>query len=94
MKVKSIFLGTVLVFLLGYLGWQLIFSNKGMISLFRLSSKKERLVRDNKLLEEEKSRLEKKTSRMKSRSLDLDTLDEQARKNLGYSKDKEIIYVE
>jgi cell division protein FtsB len=65
-----------------------------MLSLFQLSRQKETLSKENKVLEEEKNSLEKKVNRMKSKSLDLDTLDEQARKNLGYSKDKEIIYVE
>ena len=94
MRFKNIFLTTLLLFLFVYLVWQLVFSNKGMISLFRFSSKKERLVRENKRLNTEKEAIEKKVSRMKGQSLDIDTLDEQARKTLGYSKDKEVIFVE
>jgi cell division protein FtsB len=94
MKVKNILLGSLLLVLLGYLAWQLVYSNNGAISLFRLSSKREKLISENKCLDEQRVSLEKKVRRMKSKSLDLDTLDEQARKNLGYGKDKEFIYVE
>ena len=94
MNIKNILLGSLLVVLLGYLAWQLVYSNNGAISLFRLSSKKEKLIAENKCLDEQRVSLEKKVRRMKSKSLDLDTLDEQARKNLGYGKGKEFIYVD
>ena len=94
MKPQSVVIGVILALLFGYLFWHLIYSGKGAITLIKLSREKERLVAENKSLEESKKNFEKKVSRMKSESLDMDTLDEQARKNLGYSKDKEIIYVE
>jgi len=84
----------IFVSLFGYLIWHLIYSNKGAISLFRLSSQKERLNRENQTLDKDRKNLEKRVNKMKSNSLDLDMLDEQARKNLGYGKNKETIYVD
>ena len=63
---------------------------KSETSVSETPARKEKMTRE----EREKNKLEKKVNRMKSGSLDMDTLDEQARKNLGYSKDKEIIYIE
>ena len=83
-------LGIIFCYLLGYL----IYGSKNVISLFQLSRKKEQLVKENKILEKDKEKLDKKVRSMKTESLDIDMLDEQARKNLGYSKEKEIIYIE
>ena len=94
MKSRNFILSTILSLLFVYLTWQLVFSNRGMISLFRFSNKREKLIKENKQLVKEKTELEKKVSRMHSKSLDIDTLDEQARKVLGYGKDNETIFVD
>jgi cell division protein FtsB len=94
MKIRTILFKILIALLFVYLAWQLIYSKNGTVSLFRLSRDKEKLALENKALEEQKASLEKKVGRMKSKSLDLDTLDEQARKNLGYSKDDDVIYIE
>jgi cell division protein FtsB len=94
MKIRTVLFKTLVALLSVYLAWHLIYSRNGTISLFKLSRDKEKLVAENKDLENQKALLEKKVSRMKSKSLDLDTLDEQARRNLGYSKDDDVIYIE
>ena len=94
MKKKRIFLITITAILFCYLLGYLIYGSKSIFSLFQLSRKKEQLLKENKILEKDKEKLDKKVKGMKTESLDMDMLDEQARKNLGYSKEKEIIYIE
>jgi cell division protein FtsB len=94
MKIRTVLFKILIALLFVYLAWQLIYSKNGTVSLFKLSRDKEKLVVENKDLENQKALLEKKVGRMKSKSLDLDTLDEQARRNLGYSKDDDVIYIE
>ncbi|NRA73456.1 MAG: septum formation initiator family protein [Rickettsiales bacterium] len=93
-KNKTFFLTIIALAFIFYLLGHLVYGSKSIFSLFTLSRKKERLSKENIVLKEDKQNLEEKVKRMKSETLDMDTLDEQVRKNLGYSKEKEIIYVE
>ena len=68
-----------------------IFGNRGVLDYFSLKSDLE-----NRSLTQDKLSIEiqnKKNlvDRMKDESLDLDLLDEQVRKNLGYAKKNEIV---
>ena len=74
--------------------WTIIFGKNGLTTLRFFSSKKQELVKERESLEESKTALAKKVSRLRSNSLDLDSLDENARKNLGYAQEGEKIYLD
>lgn len=80
------FLALILYFLL-----TAFFGQKGLVKYFSLREK----IYDQSLQKKELQNVIKqkknKVQGMKPESLDLDLLDEEARKNLGYSKESEII---
>lgn len=90
-KIIAIFLLVTLVF---YFLYNILNGDRGILALFELSEKHKVLQDEVKILEEERAILQSKVSRMRSDSLDLDLLEEQARKNLGYGEKDETIYVE
>ncbi len=80
--------------LISYFLYNIISGDRGILSLFHLTEKHKVLRDEVDILEEEKRILQSKVNRMKPESLDLDLLEEQARKNLGYAQKNETIYVE
>jgi len=90
-KVATITLLAVLVF---YLAYNILSGDRGVLSLFKLTEQHKTLHKEVKILEEEKRILQSKVNRLKPESLDLDLLEEQARKNLGYAKKGETVYIE
>lgn len=92
MKLKEIMIKVVIVSLFTYFFYHFV---DGKRSIFALIKKKQELVSKQKefdLIHSERLNLEYHISLLSSKSLDLDFLDEQARKILGYSKEDEIVY--
>lgn len=91
-KSAAILFSCILVVL--YFIFYAIFGTRGVLDYFALKSEfKER----TKIKEELDIKIQNKQNlvdRMQNDSLDLDLLDEQVRKNLGYAKKKEIIIYE
>lgn len=87
---------TILLFciLISYFSYNILCGDRGILSLFELTERQKILKDEVRILEEEKRILQSKVNRMKPDSLDLDLLEEQARKNLGYAQKNETIYVE
>lgn len=74
-----------------YFTYHLLNGNNGLFAMIQLNNK---LVEAQARLDEikfERLKLQHKVSMLSPESLDLDLLDEEARKNLGYAKPNEII---
>lgn len=92
---KSLFLVySVFIALIIYFSFLIFFSQKGLIKYLSLRAELAQQNIEKKQLINEIELKKSKVSGMKSGSLDLDLLDEEARKNLGYSKENEIIIFE
>lgn len=63
----------------------------GMFRLFQVQAQESRLLGELEVLNEAHSRLQNRTRRLSNDYLDLDLLDEQARKVLGLARGNEIV---
>ena len=92
-KSKLLSLGTTLFFAVAifYFCYHGISGEKGLLSMLKLKSKVEKAESELKTISHEKAQLQKKVSLLYENSLDLDLLDEQARRSLGYSKKDEVV---
>ncbi len=74
-----------------YFSYSALNGQYGLFNQFDLKAQKNVLVNDLKAIELKNSILEKKVLRLSNKYLDLDLLDQQARKFLGLAKSNEII---
>ncbi len=81
----------VLVLCYSYLGFHMLSSRMGMWQLHDYQTRIEAAQSKLDNLSEQHESLEKQTARLRSSSLDLDTLDEEARRLLNVSQPKEIV---
>ncbi len=77
--------------LIAYFSYAAIQGPSGMVSLFKYQAQESRLQNELSELQQERIAAKNRTRRMSDRFLDLDLLDEQARKVLGYARGDEII---
>ncbi len=79
------------LFVMAYFVLYAIFGTRGILDYFSLQSELEKksLIKDQ--LSTKIQNQQNLVDRMQNDSLDLDLLDEQVRKNLGYAKNNEII---
>lgn len=75
-----------------YFIFHAIAGNRGVIAYLRLNDNIESIVKEADALKTERIELEHKVNLLKS-SIDLDMLDEQARKVLGLAKEEENVFV-
>lgn len=75
-----------------YLTYHALNGERGIIALVNLSNKFNKLENNLEQVRAQRIYLEHKVNLLRSESLDLDLLDEQARKILGYSKETEAVY--
>lgn len=90
---KMLNLATTLFFAVAifYFCYHGVSGEKGLISMLKLKNKVERASKELTELRTEKIQLQTKVSQLYENSLDLDLLDEQARRQLGQSKKDEIV---
>ena len=81
----------VVVALMGYLSFAALQGEHGLLSLFRVEAQESRLKEELAALRTERAAIANKTERLSSGHLDLDILDEQARKVMGFGRPNEII---
>ena len=74
-----------------YFSYHAICGSQGVIAKYKLSQELNILQNELDIMYSERSSLESKTNRLSNESVDLDLLDEQARKVLGYSREREMI---
>ena len=81
--------------LTSYFCYHALSGERGLIALIHLSAEKERQENELDLVRAERLRIEHKVTLMRPDSLDIDLIDEQARKSLGYaSKDETVIFLD
>lgn len=76
------------IFLFGYAGLQ---GEYGMFRLFQVQAQESQLLSELEILQSDRAKLENRTRRLSNDYLDLDLLDEQARKVLGMARGDEIV---
>jgi cell division protein FtsB len=76
---------------IGYLALAAFQGEHGLFSLFRIEAQEARLRAELTALQAERAAIRNETERLSAESLDLDLLDEQARKVLGLGRPDEII---
>ncbi len=89
---KYSLLHCLLFVLLMYFIFHAIAGNRGMLAYLRLHNNIESIAKEADTLKAERIELEHKVNLLKS-SIDLDMLDEQARKVLGLAKEGENVFV-
>jgi cell division protein FtsB len=82
-----------LLFLIIYFGYHAIAGDRGLLAMLHLSKQVEQSRNDLDQVVADKLILEHRVSLLRDESLDLDLLDEQSRKLLGYVGKEEVIYM-
>jgi cell division protein FtsB len=86
-------IGLMLISSIYYLFSHVIRGERGVMSLLELSTKSKELQKELDLIRSERITIEHKVEALRSDSLDLDLLDEQARKIIGLSDPQEVVYL-
>lgn len=81
----------VVMALMGYLSFAALQGEHGLLSLFRVEAQEARLRDELAALQAERATISNKTERLSTEHLDLDLLDEQARRTLGLGRPDEVI---
>ncbi len=93
---KSSILGYIVslsvIALIMYFGYTAVQGPSGLFSLFKYQAQETQLMDELSELSQERIAAKNRTLRMSDRFLDLDLLDEQARKVLGYARGDEIFF--
>ena len=74
-----------------FFGYAALQGEYGMFRLFQVQAQESRLLAELAVLVEDHARLQNRTHRLSNEFLDLDLLDEQARKILGLARGDEIV---
>ena len=82
---------TALIAMMGYLSFAALQGEHGLFRLFQIEAQEAKLRGELTALKSERAAIENKTRRLSDRSLDLDLLDEQARKVLSLARTDEIL---
>jgi cell division protein FtsB len=82
----------VVIALMCYLTFAALQGEHGLFSLFQVQAQEGRLRAELTRLQAERAEVANRTQRLSSEHLDLDLLDEQARKVLGLGRPDEIIF--
>jgi cell division protein FtsB len=81
----------VVIALMAYLAFAALQGEHGLFRLFQAEAQEERLRSELVALRAEREAIENKTDRLSTGSIDLDLLDEQARKTLGLGRADEVL---
>jgi cell division protein FtsB len=89
--VASSVFAVVTIALMGYLTFAALQGEHGLFRLFQIEAQEKRLTAELAELRAARAAIANKTERLSSGSLDLDLLDEQARRVLGLGRADEIL---
>jgi cell division protein FtsB len=81
----------VAIALMAYLAFAALQGEYGLFRLFQIEAQEKRLQAELGALRAERAAVENKTRRLSTETLDLDLLDERARKTLGLGRPDEIL---
>lgn len=76
---------------IAYLGYHSLYGDSGVLRYFQLQQQKERLHYELSLVQAERHKLERRVVNLRDDPLDLDLLDERARRVLGYTYPGELV---
>lgn len=91
-KKSHIISTTLFVLLFSYFCYHAISGDRGLLALIQYNKRVDRLHAEADTIRAERLQLEHRVSLLKPNSLDLDLLEEQARKLLGYAHKNETVY--
>lgn len=91
-KKSHVISATLFVLLFIYFCYHAISGDRGLLAFVRANRQVETLKKEADAVRAERLQLEHRVSLLKPNSLDLDMLDEQARKLLGYATKDETVY--
>lgn len=91
-KLRTFVTTLVVTALFVYFGYHLVSGQNGIIAYLKLEEEFATTEQKADALRAERLQMESKVGMLYSKSLDLDMLDEQARRVLGYARPDEIIY--
>ena len=92
--IKNFFTTLLFSGIIFYFCYHMISGGRGILAYFKLSSQMKMLESEIETTRAERLTIEHKSNLLKSNSLDLDLLEEQAKRVLGYAKTKEILVIE
>jgi len=90
-RFRGAIFATALIAMMSYLTFAALQGEHGLFTLFQIEAQETRLHAELAELVTERARIENKTRRLSTESLDLDLLDEQARKVLSLARADEIL---
>ncbi len=89
--IGGVLYATVVLSLTAYMSFAALQGEHGLFTLFQVRAQEHQLVADLNRLETDLSELSNRTQRLSTESLDVELLDEQARKVLGLARSDEVI---
>jgi cell division protein FtsB len=92
-RMRSSIMALLFVIVLGYFCFHALNGERGFFAFIQLSQEVENSRRELEMLRAERLQIEHRVKLLKNESLDLDLLDEQARRVLGQSKPDELLYI-
>ncbi len=93
-NIRSLLLSLACAGIICYFGYHMISGGRGILAFFKLSSQISSTQSELELVRMERLDLEHNANLLKSESLDLDLLEEQAKKILGFAKPQEIVIID
>ncbi len=90
-KIKIFTINNALFLFFIYFAYFAINGSNGFLNLIKLTNKLEEVKKEFSIVEKEENYLKIKNNGLYVKSLDLDLLDEESRKNLGYVDASEIV---
>lgn len=93
-KIRSFLFSFIAVSILAYFAYHMFSGGRGLAALLTLNSEISSIQNELDLVRMERLELEHSSNLLKSESLDLDLLEEQAKKILGYAKPQEIVIID
>jgi cell division protein FtsB len=94
MNIRSFLIMFFFAGLICYFSYHMLSGGRGMLAYFKLSSQISSMQAELELVRMERLNLEHSANLLKSESLDLDLLEEQAKKILGYARPQEIVLID
>ena len=81
----------LLAFVFFYFAFHLVTGERGLLAYVRLKTEMANKTEQSQLIQEQKIELSNRVTGMRDGSLDIDLLEEIARKDLGYSRKGEVV---
>ena len=91
LKLGAVIKIAAIILIFGYIIFHIIYGDRGVISLLQYNKKYQKTLSEFESVKIERQKLQSKVGLLKTDSIDLDMLEEQAKKNLSLTKENEVI---